>query len=105
MRTAHVDTFVRDRLPPLDAQPEFLFDLPELDYPERLNAAAELIGAAPSEALAVVNDSGAWTYGEMRDLSDRIARLLVEEEGLEPGNRVLLRGANGASCSPPGSEC
>ncbi|MEA3038041.1 MAG: 2-aminobenzoate-CoA ligase [Sphingomonadales bacterium] len=96
MRSAHIDTFVRDRLPSFDAQPEFLFDLPELHYPERLNGAVELIGTGPAEALAVVNDAGAWTYGEMRDLSDRIARLLVEEEGLLPGNRVLLRGANGA---------
>ncbi|MEA3063295.1 MAG: 2-aminobenzoate-CoA ligase [Sphingomonadales bacterium] len=96
MRSAHVDTFVRDRLPPLDAQPEFLFDLPELDYPERLNGAVELIGSGAADALAVTNDAGAWTYGEMRELSDRIARLLVEEEGLVPGNRVLLRGPNGA---------
>jgi 2-aminobenzoate-CoA ligase len=96
MRSAHVDTFVRDRLPPLEAQPEFLFDLPELHYPERLNGAVELIGTGPAEALAVVNDAGTWTYGEMRDLSDRIARLLVEEEGLVPGDRVLLRGPNGA---------
>jgi 2-aminobenzoate-CoA ligase len=94
--TAHVDRFVLDRLPPPEAQPEFLFDLPELHYPERLNAAVELIDRGPAEALAVVNDSGAWTYGRMRDLSDRIARLLAEEEGLVPGNRVLLRGANGA---------
>jgi 2-aminobenzoate-CoA ligase len=96
MRSAHVDPFVRDRLPPQELQPEFLFDLPELLYPERLNAAVALIGGASADAPAVVNDDGAWTYGEMRDLSDRIARLLVEEEGLVPGNRVLLRGANGA---------
>jgi 2-aminobenzoate-CoA ligase len=95
-RTAHLDTFVRDRLPPAEAQPEFLFDLPELRYPDLLNAAVELIDRGDSQALAVVNDSGRWTYGEMRDLSDRIARLLVEEEGLVPGNRVLLRGPNGA---------
>jgi 2-aminobenzoate-CoA ligase len=97
MRSAHVDTFVRDRLPPLEAQPEFLFDLPELQYPEQLNAAVELIDRGPAGAPAVVNDTGTWTYGEMRDLSDRIARLLVEEEGLVPGNRVLLRGANCAT--------
>ena len=96
MRSAHVDSFVRDRLPPLEAQPEFLFDLPELAYPERLNAAVELIGRAPAAAPAVINDAGTWTYGEMRTLSDRIARLLVEEEDLVPGNRVLLRGPNGA---------
>jgi 2-aminobenzoate-CoA ligase len=94
--TAHRDSFVRDRLPPPGQQPEFLFDLPELHYPERLNAAAELIASGDADALAVVNDAGTWTYAEMRELSDRIARLLVEEEGLVPGNRVLLRGPNGA---------
>ena len=96
MRSAHADSFVRDRLPLPEAQPEFLFDLPELQYPERLNAAVELIGTGDPDALAVLNDAGAWTYGRMRDLSDRIARLLVEEEGLVPGNRVFLRGPNGA---------
>jgi len=96
VRTAHVDTFVRDRLPPREAQPEFLFDLPELHYPEQLNAAVELIDKGDPEALAVINEAGRWTYGEMRDLSDRIARLLAEEEDLVPGDRVLLRGPNGA---------
>ncbi|TFI57350.1 2-aminobenzoate-CoA ligase [Sphingomonas parva] len=94
--TAHLDTFVRDRLPPPELQPEFLFDLPELAYPDRLNAAVALIGTGAPDAVAVLNDAGRWTYAEMRDLSDRIARLLVEEEGLVPGNRVLLRGPNGA---------
>ncbi|HEX8308842.1 MAG TPA: AMP-binding protein [Allosphingosinicella sp.] len=94
--TAHVNTFVRDRLPPPEAQPEFLFELPELQYPERLNAAVELIDKGDPDALAVINDDGRWTYGEMRDLSDRIARLLTEEEDLLPGDRVLLRGPNGA---------
>ena len=95
-RTAHVDTFVRDRLPPREQQPDFLFDLPELQYPERLNAAVELIDRHDPTALAVVNDAGRWTYGDMKDLSDRIARLLIEEEGLVPGNRVFLRGPNAA---------
>lgn len=96
MKSAHIDSFVRDRLPSPEAQPEFLFDLPELRYPERLNAAAELIDKGKPGALAVINDAGSWTYGQMRDLSDRIARLLVEEEGLVPGNRVFLRGPNNA---------
>lgn len=94
--TAHIDTFVRDRLPPQEAQPEFLFELPELQYPKRLNAAVELIDKGDPASLAVLNDAGRWTYGEIRDLSDRIARLLVEEQGLVPGNRVLLRGPNNA---------
>jgi 2-aminobenzoate-CoA ligase len=95
MSTAY-DSFVRDRLPPAEAQPEFLFDLPELQYPDRLNAAVELIDRHDPGRLAVLNDAGSWTYGAMRSLSDRIARLLTEGEGLVPGNRVLLRGPNTA---------
>src|SRR5687768_1780267 len=94
--TAHIDTFIADRLPPPAQQPEFLFDLPELQYPETLNAAVELIDRHDPDALAVLNDAGRWTYGEMADLSNRIARLLTEQEGLVPGNRVLLRGPNNA---------
>jgi 2-aminobenzoate-CoA ligase len=92
-----VDNFVRDRLPPPEAQPEFLFELAELQYPERLNAAVELIATGPDGAPAVINDAGTWTYGDMRRLSDGIARILVEDEGLIPGDRVLLRGPNGAT--------
>ena len=89
------DSFVRDRLPAPDLLPEFRFDLPELQYPERLNAAAELLKGGAPDALSVVNDHGRWTYADLDDFSGRIARLLVEEEGLVPGNRVLLRGPNG----------
>jgi 2-aminobenzoate-CoA ligase len=95
--TAHDDSFVRDRLPAPALQPEFLFELPELRYPERMNAAVELIDKGDAAAPAVINQAGTWTYGEMKELSDRIARLLVEEEGLVSGNRVLLRGANSAT--------
>jgi 2-aminobenzoate-CoA ligase len=89
------DSFVRDRLPRSEQLPEFRFDLPELHYPERLNAAGELLKGGAPDALAVVNDRGRWTYAELDDFSGRIARLLVEEHGLIPGNRVLLRGPNG----------
>ena len=85
------DSFVRDRLPPPDQQPEYLL----LDYPERLNAAVELLRVGKADDLAVVNDHGRWTYGQLDDFSGRIARLLVEQKGLVPGNRVLLRGPNG----------
>jgi len=88
---AKYDSFVRDRLPPADQLPEFLL----LDYPERLNAAAELLkGGAPND-LAIVNAHGRWTYRDLDDFSGRIARLLIEEEGLIAGNRVMLRGPNG----------
>jgi len=93
-----IDDFVTRNLPPCDEWPEFRFDLPALHYPARLNAAVELLDRAVAEGdgdrLAVVNADGCWTYAALKHLSDRIARLLVEEEGLVPGNRVLLRGAN-----------
>ena len=85
------DRFVEERLPRTDEQPEFLL----LDYPERLNAAVELLKGGRAGDLAVVNAHGRSTYGELDDFSGRIARLLVEEKGLIPGNRVLLRGPNG----------
>ena len=88
------DSFVRDRLPPPELLPEFRFDLPDLQYPKRLNAAAELLKGGVPDALAVTNEHGRWTYAELDDFSGRIARLLVDEEGLVPGNRVLLRGPN-----------
>ncbi len=88
------DPFVRERLPAVELLPEFRFDLPELQYPERLNAAAELLKGGASDALAVINAHGRWTYDELDSLSGRIARLLVQEHDLVPGNRVLLRAPN-----------
>ncbi len=85
------DRFVEDRLPPPEALPDFL----PLDYPDRLNVAADLLRGGAPDSLAVVNAQGRWTYAQLDDFSGRIARLLVEEEGLIPGNRVLLRGPNG----------
>jgi len=89
------DSFVRDRLPPPELLPDFRFDLPELQYPERLNAAPELLKGGAPDSIAVVNEHGRWTFADLDAFSGRIARLLVEEEGLVPGNRVLLRGPNG----------
>ncbi len=97
MKSGLIDRFIADGLPPPQDQPEFLFVRPELRYPERFNCAVELIDRAPRDDLALVNDCGGWTYGEMSDWSNRIARLLVEREALIPGNRVLLRGPNTAT--------
>ena len=94
------DSFVRDALPPASLQPDFLFDLPQHAYPEQLNAAAELVDRAVAEGdgerIAIRNALGVTSYAELADRSGRIARLLSEREGLVPGNRVLLFGANGA---------
>src|SRR4051812_43581361 len=89
--TSLVDRFVLDGLPPASAQPHFLFDRPELQYPAQLNAAAELLASAPSDRVLFHTPARRWTYGEIDALSSRIARVLAEA-GLVTGGRVLLRG-------------
>ncbi|WP_237693709.1 AMP-binding protein [Streptomyces sp. SID2888] len=92
-RTAHQDTFARDHLPPREQWPELLFGLPELRYPERLNAAVELLArTAPERPAFRTPDGGTWTYGRLRTQVDRIAHALTSHLGVVPGNRVLLRG-------------
>ncbi|HZU51980.1 MAG TPA: AMP-binding protein [Sphingomicrobium sp.] len=88
------DDFVRNRLPPAAQLPEFRFDLPELQYPGRLNAAVELLKGGDSASVSVVTDHKSWSYRDLDDFSGRIGRLLIEQHGLMPGNRVLLRGPN-----------
>ena len=97
--TAHVDTFARDHLPPRDQWPDLVFDLPELHYPERMNCAVELLDRALErgwgERTAILAPGGVrWTYAELTAHANRIARVLVEDMQLVPGNRVLLRGPN-----------
>ncbi|WP_200304690.1 AMP-binding protein [Streptomyces adelaidensis] len=91
--TAHLDTFARDHLPPPDQWPELTFDLPGLHYPDRLNAAAELLdGADPARPVFHTPAGDTWTYGELRARVDRVAHALTSTLGVVPGNRVLLRG-------------
>jgi 2-aminobenzoate-CoA ligase len=99
MTTAHVDTFARDHLPPAAAQPEYLFDLPELQFPSRLNCATELLDRHVAEGRGSrtclrTPDGLRWSYAELQDRANRIAQVLVGEMGLVPGNRVLLRAPN-----------
>jgi len=99
MTSAHRDTFARDNLPPPELMPEFRFDLPELRFPEQLNCATELLdrhvaaGRGDSPCLRAPGDVR-WTYSELMARANRIANVLVEEMGLVPGNRVLLRAPN-----------
>ena len=96
--SAHVDTFTRENLPPRRQWPEFLFSLPELQYTPVLNCAAELLDrnvqAGNGDRRCIVTDSETWTYSDLLATSNQVARALVDEMGLVPGNRVLLRGPN-----------
>jgi 2-aminobenzoate-CoA ligase len=100
--TAHVDTFARDHLPPRSQWPQFLFDRPEYRHPEQLNAAVELLDRAVRRgwgrrvALRTLADGRVLncTYEQLTAQVNRIARVLIEDLKLVPGNRVLLRGPN-----------
>jgi 2-aminobenzoate-CoA ligase len=98
-RSAHVDTFARDNLPARETWPELLFDLPELQYPLRMNCGVELLDRAVERGWGdrtaiVAPDGSRLTYTMLLADANRIAGVLVDEMGLVPGNRVLLRGAN-----------
>jgi 2-aminobenzoate-CoA ligase len=96
--TAHLDTFARDNLPPRSLWPEFRFDLPELQYPGRMNCATELLDKPVTRGhghrIALRSAEGECTYTQLFTQANRLANVLVREMGIKPGNRVLLRGPN-----------
>ncbi|MEG2927839.1 MAG: AMP-binding protein [Glutamicibacter sp.] len=99
--SAHVDSFTRDHLPSPELWPTLEFTLPELQYPDRLNAAEVLIdqsvekfGAQRTALLAP--DGTSLSYGQLLKRANQVAQVLVEDYGLVPGNRVMLRGPNNA---------
>ncbi|AXK81975.1 benzoate-CoA ligase family protein [Pseudolabrys taiwanensis] len=96
--TAHVDTFARDNLPPFDLWPKLLLDRPEFQYPEYLNAAVELtdrnVERGFGDRIALIGNGRRRTYKELTDWTNRLAHALVENYGVKPGNRVLIRSGN-----------
>src|ERR1700760_1554731 len=97
-RSGHVDTFTRENLPPREQWPEFKFDLPELQYPERLNCVTRWLdrwvetgeGGRPF----LLSPTESLTYAQLHERVNRIANVLTRDLGMVPGNRVLLRAAN-----------
>lgn len=97
--SGHVDRFAEEHLPPPELMPELLFDLPGLHYPERMNAASSLLDRHVHEGngarRCIVAPGGIdWTYQDLYETANRIARVLVEDLGVVSGARVLLRGPN-----------
>ncbi|MCC2632313.1 MAG: putative 2-aminobenzoate-CoA ligase [Ramlibacter sp.] len=96
--SAQVDRFVHDRLPPREQWPQLHYELPELQLPPSFNVVAELLDRAPERgwgARPMLRSSRlTLTYAQAREQVDRICRVLVDDFGLVPGNRVLLRGGN-----------
>jgi len=94
--TAHTDTFARDNLPPADQWPVLRLD--GFDYPDRLNAGVELTDAMVARGfgdnIALIGNGRQRTYKELSDWTNRLAHALVDDLGVKPGNRVLIRSAN-----------
>jgi 2-aminobenzoate-CoA ligase len=94
--SAHIDTFTRDNLPPRDQWPDFLLE--GFDYPDRINAGVELtdrlVELGFGDHTALIGNGRRRTYKELSDWTNRLAHALVENYGVKPGNRVLIRSAN-----------
>lgn len=96
--SAHVDTFARDNLPPQSQWPEFLFTLPELQYPDRLNCVREFVDrwveAGEGGRTAIISPAVTWSYTQLNERINRIANVLTRDLGMVPGHRVLMRAPN-----------
>jgi 2-aminobenzoate-CoA ligase len=96
--TGHIDTFARENLPPASDWPDFLFTLPELQYPARLNCVSEFldrwIEAGHGDRPCVISPAESWTYRQLFERVNRIANVLTRDLRMVPGNRVLLRAPN-----------
>jgi 2-aminobenzoate-CoA ligase len=94
--SGHLDSFARDRLPPAEEWPELR--LKGFDYPEWINAAVELtdrmVERGFGDRVALIGNGRRRTYKELADWTNRIAHALVEDYGVRPGHRVLIRSAN-----------
>ena len=96
--SGHVDDFARRNLPPSAQWPQLLLDRPEFQYPDYLNAAVELtdriVEQGMGDRIALIGNGRQRTYKELTDWSNRLAHALVENYGVKPGNRVLIRSGN-----------
>ncbi len=94
--TAHEDSFTRDNLPDASTQPDFLLE--DFPYPEYLNVGVALTDAMVDKGFgdhtALIGNGRMRTYKELADWTNRLAHALVNDYGVRPGNRVLIRSAN-----------
>ncbi|MCZ4273248.1 AMP-binding protein [Maritalea porphyrae] len=94
--SGHTDTYTRDNLPPEDQWPTFLTE--NFNYPEYINVGSILTDGMVEKGfgdnVALIGNGRQRTYKELADWTNRLAHALVEDYGVKPGNRVLIRSAN-----------
>ncbi len=98
--SAHSDTFARDNLPSPELWPNMDYGvLPNLAaYPSQINVARDLLDVHVTDGFGerpALHFNGArWSYAALHAQANRISHVLVEDMGMETGNRVLLRAPN-----------
>ena len=97
--SAHIDRFVIDRMPKPEACAQMHYDLPELQIPSSANLVVALLDDAVhnkgwADRPMLRSSRIVLTYADALERVNRIAQVLVQDCGLVPGNRVLLRGGN-----------
>src|ERR1700751_5234052 len=92
------DDFARRNLPPFEQWPDLLLDRPEFQYPEYLNVGVELtdriVEQGMGDRISLIGNGRMRTYKELADGSNRLEHALVENYGVKPGTRVLIRSGN-----------
>jgi len=92
-----LDTFAKDNLPPIEQWPDFR-NLVDLDYPEKLNCTKIFLDDAVAEGFGeqtvIVTPDQEYSYARLQKDANQIAHVLLDDCGLLPGNRVLLRAPN-----------
>jgi len=86
-----------EHLPPRELWPDLIFTLPELQYPDTLNVATELLDshvtAGHGSDIAVVFKDRRISYDELQKMTNRIGNVL-RDFGVAPGDRVAMRFPN-----------
>jgi 2-aminobenzoate-CoA ligase len=92
------DRYIHDGLPSANDLPDFIFSDANASLPKNLNVVDYLLSCALAQGHAdrafLRSDAVTFTYSQVLERVNRIARVLVDDYRLVPGNRVLLRGGN-----------
>ncbi|WP_333694832.1 AMP-binding protein [Flavobacterium sp.] len=90
-----IDNFAHNSLPSIDLQPTYLqgkYETEMLNCVERLLDFHILNGHGNAPCLRTFEET--WTYQDLYEKANQIAHVLIDDLGLQTGNRVLLRSAN-----------
>ncbi|WP_293872429.1 AMP-binding protein [Flavobacterium sp.] len=95
----YTDNFAHDNLPSLVLQPDYVFlDSPQFNRPEMLNCVDKLLDNHIRENRGsnpcIRTFETTWTYNDLYEKANQVAHVLVDDLGLQSGNRVLIRSAN-----------